>query len=104
MELTVLERLLLLNMLPVEGDLTTIRIVRDLRVELSFDEAEHAALNFRSVGTEQVQWDDDAIADKSFDFGAKATALIVTALEKLDSEHKVQQQHLDLFDKFKIGG
>jgi len=47
MKLRTYERLLLLNVLPREGDLTMIRIVRQLREALSFTEEEHAALNVR---------------------------------------------------------
>lgn len=102
MKLNVLERLLLLNMLPGEGDLTTIRIVRQLREELSFSEEEHAALNFRPVGENQLRWEDGVVDDKEFDFAAKATGLIADALEKLIKEEKVQEQHISLFDKFKV--
>lgn len=41
MELSVLERLKLLECLPREGDYTTIKIVRELREALSFKENEH---------------------------------------------------------------
>ena len=34
------ERILLRNLLPKEGDLTSIRIIRDLRNSLEFDEAD----------------------------------------------------------------
>ena len=42
MQLAVLERLKLLEILPREGDITTIKICRDLREALSFKENEHA--------------------------------------------------------------
>ena len=103
MELTVLERLLLLNMLPAEGDLTTIRIVHNLRQELSFSEEEHAKLQFAQDGG-NVQWQEGAIPNKVFDFAPKAAGLIAESLSKLDKEKKVKPEHLGLFDKFKIGG
>ena len=42
--LSVKGRLMLLGILPAEGDLTTIRIVRELREGLSFSETEHKQL------------------------------------------------------------
>jgi hypothetical protein len=101
-KLNVLERLLLLNLLPAEGDLTTIRIVRQLREELSFSEEEHAKLKFRTAGENQIRWEDDVVDDKEFDFAAKATGTVVSALEKLIKDKKVQEQHISLFDKFKV--
>jgi len=41
MELTIAERFVLLNMLPQQGDITTVKIVRRLREALSFSEQEH---------------------------------------------------------------
>jgi len=101
MKLNVLERLLLLGMLPKEGDLTTIRIVRELREGLSFGEAENAALEFKQDG-DQLRWKDGAVEDKEFEFGAKSMSFIGDALEKLVTDEKVTEQHLCLFDKFKI--
>ena len=104
MKLNVLERLLLLGLLPAEGDLTTIRIVRTLREELSFNEEDHAKLNFRTIVVDDksnLQWDDGVIEDKEFELGAKAQGVIVDALNKLEDAGKVTEQHISLFDKFK---
>jgi len=65
MKLSVFERMILLNTLPAEGDLTTLKIVRGLRESLSFTEEEHAALNIRigqdwsrcpNCGGEAIEW------------------------------------------------
>ena len=101
MDLNVLERLMLLGLLPAEGDLTTIRIVRGMREELSFSEAEHEQLNFRTVG-DNLNWDDGAVDDKEFEFGAKTISIIGDALTKLIEEKKVKEQHISLFDKFGV--
>ena len=57
MQLSVAERLLLLNVLPKEGDILSLRIVLKLKEELSFSEAEHAALKFHQDG-EGIHWDE----------------------------------------------
>jgi len=46
-KLTPFERLTLLNILPPEGDLSAIKIQRQLRESLSFSEAEHAKLGIQ---------------------------------------------------------
>ena len=100
MELSVLERLVLLQILPDSGSYMTIKIVRQLREELSFSEDEHEKLNFQQEG-QQVKWDGEL--DKKMAFGAKARNIIVEALEKLDDEGQVGEQHLSLFEKFGVG-
>ena len=102
MELTVVERLVLLGLLPSEGDLTTLRIVRELREALSFDEEEHERLQFKHEEG-RVAWRNDDSA-KAINLGAKATRLIVERLEALDAVGKLTEQHLTLCDKFAIGG
>jgi len=101
-ELTILERLLLLSILPPAGDLVTIKIARKLREELSFSEDELATYNIVVQDGGNVSWEDMAYT-KAIDLGAKAIETVVKALEKLDKEGKVEEKHLALFDKFGVG-
>lgn len=103
MPLTVKDRLVLLNILPETGDLTTIRIVRELREALSFSEAEHADLQMVQDGG-MVRWVEGAIPDKAVDIGPKAGDTIRAALGKLDKEKKLTADHLDLCDLFEYTG
>ena len=48
MKLTIPERLVLITILPAEGDYTTLKLVRKLKESLSFSEEEHKQLNFRN--------------------------------------------------------
>jgi len=48
MKLSVKDRLLVLQVLPDASDITTMRITRDLAKDLSFSEAEHKALKFKT--------------------------------------------------------
>jgi len=101
MDLTIHERLLLLNALPKEGDLTTIRIVRKLREALSFTEDEIAEHKVQVSPEGNVRWENDA--PKAIELGAKAREIAVKALEALDKAGSVTEQHLSLFDKFGVG-
>ena len=122
-KLNVAERLALLDILPREGDLTTIKLVRQLRENLSFTEREHAVLQFRAQD-KHVQWLQnygegvpvpegmtreeamDALAELadgvSFDIGIKAVQVARETLEKLNEEGKLTEQHLGLCEKFEI--
>jgi len=98
-ELTVVERLVLLNILPKEGDFTTIKLLRKLRENLSFDEDEHKKLNFVQDG-DQVRWNQEALVDKHIAIGEKAGDLIHDALKKLNDEKKLTNEHFSLYEKF----
>jgi hypothetical protein len=123
MNLNVLERLLLLNILPQQGDLTTIKVVHRLREDLGFTEEEHAVLQFR-VQDGQAQWLQDygesvpvpdgmtreeaaaALAELNggieIDIGLKAAQVIREVLEKLNDDGSLTEQHIGLCEKFEI--
>jgi len=74
-ELGVLERMTLLNVLPKEGTFLNLKLVRVKREELSFTEEENRRLQFRNIiqGDQQMlQWNLNAVVNK-------ATGDLVTA-------------------------
>jgi hypothetical protein len=99
MELSTFDRLILLNILPKEGDFTTLKIVRKLREDLSFSEEEHKALEFNQDGG-NIQWKQAGDVPKNVSIGEKATDLIVEILKKLDKEKKLQESHFTLYERF----
>ena len=92
------DRLVLLGILPPEGNLATIRIVRKLREALSFDEAEHADAQIVQDG-DMLRWNKDAPA-RAIEIGAKGQEIIRSALGKLDKEEKLAEDHISLCDLF----
>jgi hypothetical protein len=108
MKLNILERLMLLNVLPPEGDLRTMRIVHDLRMALALSQQEMTDWGVENQVDEAgkptgVIWDDAKVQDAEIDVAGEKTALIVEALKKLDSEKKLTAQHLSLCEKFPFG-
>ena len=100
MKLAIGERLMLLNLLPPEGDLTSIKIVRKLRESLSFNEDELEEYNIKVLDGGRISWDSQE--EKDIEVRAKARSLILKALHDLDEKGKVTEQHLSLFEKFEI--
>jgi len=98
MKFTVLERLTVLQLLPRKGNLTTLRIVRDLERELSFSEEEHAALQFRKEG-DVTAWQAGQVLDKEIEFGPVAIGLVKDALAEMDKAGTLQISLLDLCEK-----
>ena len=99
MELSVFDRLILLNILPEEGDFTTLKIVRNLREDLSFSEAEHKALQFKQDG-DNIKWKTEADITKEIDFKPKAMELICKSLTDLNNNKKLKDNHFSIYEKF----
>ena len=99
MKLNVAERLVLLNLLPREGGITTLRIVRELRDNLSFSEEEHKTLQFKSEDN-GTQWESDAIGETEIEIGPRAYTLIAEILEKLDKDEKLVEDYMSGWEKF----
>jgi hypothetical protein len=116
--LTVSERIILLNLLPPEGNVLTLRIVRKLREALSFSEEEVERLHFREAG-EVVPEDDELPAEKQrrvvpdtlnwlsaedpnkeYRFGGATLEIIRSALNKLNDEKKLREAHIPVWEKF----
>jgi hypothetical protein len=98
-ELSVFDRLILLNIMPKEGDFTTLKIVRKLREDLSFSEEEHAVLEFKNDNG-SVQWKQTGDVPKDVPIGEKAADLIADVLKNLDKEKKLKDEHYTLFERF----
>lgn len=99
MNLSVQERLVLLGIIPSEGNFATLKILRDLQEKLSFTEEEHKSYKF--VQDEmRVSWDIKVEQSKDIEIGEKASDIIVEALKKLDDEKKLKFDHFTLFEKF----
>ncbi len=99
MLLTVQERMVLPSLLPVEGNFLTLKILRELREALSFNEAEMKEFGVEQEGT-QVRWDAAKAKEKDITIGDTMKGVVVTALKKLDSDGKLRNEHLTLFEKF----
>jgi hypothetical protein len=103
--LNVPERIHMLSILPQEGDVTSLRIVRELRESLSLTEEEH-----REFGIETVQngaqvtyrWKnaDAALRPREFQFKPKALAVISETLKRLNNEKRLRAEWLPLYEAF----
>lgn len=97
----VADRLRLLQLLPREGNLVTLRIVRDLRRELSFSEEELAALGVvENQAAQTIKWDTEHEVPKDIPIGLRALTLIVDLLRERDQQKKMTVELLDLYERF----
>ncbi len=103
MNLTIKDRFLLLSILPHEGDISTIRIVRDLRAALSFSEEEHARLKVETRQSPQgttFKWDETAPQTAEIEIKPKAFSVIQAALLELGNQKKLTEDFIPLWDAF----
>jgi hypothetical protein len=102
MELSVKERIILSVILPNEGNITNLKIIRMLREELSFSEAENKALQFQT-NEKGMAWNvegEKIVGTKEVSVGDVATEIIKKTLDKLNKEEKLTNEHIDLYDRF----
>lgn len=102
MKLLMRDRFVLLNILPQEGDVTTIKIVHRLRMELAPSEKELKDYKIQQKEG-QVLWD-DAVEKKrgpqEKKIGPKAYIMLQEAFKKLSDEKKLTEGHLETYMKF----
>ena len=100
MELTVMDRLALLSVVPTEGvRMKDLRIANGLRRRIGFTEEEHARLEFREVEG-RLKWDEDEDVPTEIQIGARGTVIIKDTLLKLDEEEKLTVDHVDIWELF----
>ncbi len=99
MNMSVLERLVALTVLPAEGDYVTLRILNQLKMSLSFTEEEIRAFGIATEpGTNKMSWTEGT--DVDIPIGEKATDIIVESLKRLNKEKKLKADMMSLYEKF----
>ncbi len=98
MELKVSERLVILSVLPKEGNITTMRIAQELKNNLGFDLVEYRELNFVDDGG-KVTWEGgDPVKEVPINDIDKG--IIRTAFRELSNRNKLREEHIPLYEKF----
>lgn len=88
----------LLHALPQEGSYVNLKIVRELREDLSFSEEEQKRLGMKETPEGRMTWDKEV--EKDVKIGEKATDIIVQALKKLNATEQLTTDHLSVYEKF----
>ena len=128
MELSVFERLIIFNILPSQGNFTTLKTVRELKEAVGFDE-DAEALDFHEgyecgecgarvrkplneppgachkcgeglVKTGEMFWSSEADKPKEVEITDRGKRIIVDILEKLNDEEKLTNEHYTIYEKF----
>lgn len=99
MELGISERIMLLQILPGEGDYITFKILDELKAQLAFSEEE---IKKYSIKTEAnlITWNASIIELKEIEMGDKAKEIIANALDELEKKNKINASNVGLYEKF----
>ena len=97
MELSVIDRIVLLDILPTSGTFLTVKIVRQLRDALYFDEAELVEYGLEQKG-EQFVWQTSTAVE--VEIGPKAAEIIRAALLAMDDDEKITDREFSLYERF----
>ena len=100
MKLNIHERVTLLQILPTEGDFTTLKILGDLQSALGFSEEDHKKFKIKQVDS-TISWDPkEGVKEYEIELGDKATEIIKDALLDLDKNKKLKVGHFSVYEKF----
>ena len=102
MLLTIKHRLLLMNILPDNGNYDTLKIVRKQQELLGISEEEHKRLKVRREG-DLIQWDESQDEPVEIKIGEVAGHIIKRELTRLDSDGLLQMEFLPLYEHFVEG-
>ncbi len=100
-KLAILNRVSLLGLLTKKGDATTLKILRELREELSFDQGEHDLINFKSAPDGKVMYKPDAVPDREYVFEGIREVLVEkvkTELRALEKSGTMELEYLSLYE------
>jgi len=106
MKLNVTERITLLHVLgPLTGSILEIRTIRELRELLSFSDYEREHLSMSYIQDEKgnntgVTWDHTKDEPMELALTDSHREIISKELKKLDAQHKLEERHLPVWDKF----
>lgn len=97
--LNVGERIVLMQLLPKEGNFATLRLLRDMnaKIGLSADELTEFEVVQEGINT---KWNQKGLNLVPIDFKNKEIEIITKGLNALDKDNKLDLNQLTLFEKF----
>lgn len=100
-QLNVLERLRIVNdILPPQGNIITLRMVRSLVDRLGLSAGEIAAFEVIQDEKGRVTWNERGNVLQEFEFATAEIELIKNQLKALDTASKLTDDMITIYDKF----
>jgi len=96
------DRLRMLAILPTEGGIATVRLVRELRDRFSVQKEEAEKIGLKEANG-LLTWQEGSDKPKEFSFSGFELELIISRLRKLDKDEKLTPDLIPLWDTFTSG-
>ena len=93
------ERITLMEVLPLEGNFITLKVIRELKLNLGVKDEEFKKFDIQQKD-KRITWNNKGNEEFEFEFGEKATDIIIEQLEELNKSKKLEDRHFSLFEKF----
>lgn len=84
------------------ANVTSLKIIRQFREDLSFSEEEHSKLNLSETSDGVIKWDETAEFTKEMEVSDVVTVYIRRLLLDLNREEKIHEDWLELYDRFVV--
>lgn len=97
--LTVLERVRLLDSLPPEGNVITLKLIRGIAEKLGFSPEDHEKFGLHAEG-QNVHWNDAGNEPVMIIFADAEVDIIKNQLKRMDAESRMKPDMIGLFEKF----
>lgn len=102
MLLTVKDRLMIIGMLPSEGNLSDMTEIYDLVRLLRLEDPEKNYINYREVDG-SIKWDADKAEDKEINLTSVQKRILNDVINKLDKNNQIGLNQVETIIKIKNG-
>jgi len=100
MELTIMERLMVLSGIKQEGDIIFLRVRRDLTKKLALTEEEIKKYDMKIDPGGMSRWKLDVPQETEIIISDTEKSLIINFLTNLNKNHRLTNNHFSLYEKF----
>ena len=100
MKLSIKDRIVVSNVLPVQGDYMTLKLRKDLlgKIELSQEEFKLVGMEISEEGN--AKWDEKKDPNKDIEITELESKLIVKSLKELEEKKELNTDTMDIYEKF----
>ena len=103
MQFNTFERLVLLNVLSQGGkNLTDLKIVHNLKMNLALSEKEHKDSKIKFLDNGNINADWNAVNPKDIKLCDRSKEIIAKGLKKMSEQEQLIEEHFTLCEKFKL--
>ena len=102
MKLNVLERVMVLSVLPKENNFLTLKVIQEIQNKVGLSSEDYKKFDIVQ-GDGELKWNQSGNEGVDIYLGEKAMEIIRTRLEELDKQKKLTPNHMSVYEKFVHG-